>query len=325
MNRSHLSSRTGGARVCVLRCIRLHRRIAVLAALVGFLLVSQTTRADEAVVRVDVPGLPNAYRVTPDVISGGLPDAEVGFATLQKLGVRTVISVDGAKPDVAGAKQHGLRYVHLPHGYDAVPEDRVLDLARAITQLPGPIYIHCHHGKHRSPAATAAACIATGLISRDVGRQVLEVAGTGKNYVGLYQSVDRTRTIEASLLRSTDSEFPEIAAVAPLAAAMVELDRVFHSVQQAKDADWKAPNGRPEREPAHLALILREHFAEIARSEQVMDQSEGFDAILARSLGQAHDLEKVLGSTQAGRGATASKLFESIRADCRNCHRDHRD
>src|SRR5258706_10041968 len=67
--------------------------------------------------------LPNALQVHPQVISGGQPEGEAGFVELKGLGIKTIISVDGAKPDVEMAKKYGLRYVHLPHGYDGIPEE----------------------------------------------------------------------------------------------------------------------------------------------------------------------------------------------------------
>src|SRR5262245_48277837 len=107
--------------------------------------------------------LPCAIEIHPQVISGGLPEGEAAFQDLAALGIKTIISVDGATPDVATAKKHGLRYVHLPHGYDGISAARAAELAKAVRDLPGPIYIHCHHGKHRSPAAAAVACVAAGL------------------------------------------------------------------------------------------------------------------------------------------------------------------
>src|SRR5436305_114465 len=105
---------------------------------------------------LDAPGLPHAFRVSDRLFSGGNPDGEAGFAALRALGVQTVISVDGARPDWETAGRHGLRYVHLPVGYDGIPRGRVLALAKAARDLPGPVYVHCHHGKHRGPAAVAA-------------------------------------------------------------------------------------------------------------------------------------------------------------------------
>src|SRR4051794_27773883 len=76
------------------------------------------------------PGLPHAFRVSDRIYSGGSPDGEAGFAELERLGVKTIISVDGARPDVDAATRHGIRYVHLPVGYDGIPRERVLELSK---------------------------------------------------------------------------------------------------------------------------------------------------------------------------------------------------
>ena len=65
--------------------------------------------------------LPNAIQVRSGVISGGLPEGPAAFAELRDLGVQTIISVDGAKPDLDLAKEFSMRYVHIPHGYDGIP------------------------------------------------------------------------------------------------------------------------------------------------------------------------------------------------------------
>jgi hypothetical protein len=39
---------------------------------------------------------------------------------------QTIISVDGARPNVDAAKKEGLSYVHIPIGYNGVPRKRVL-------------------------------------------------------------------------------------------------------------------------------------------------------------------------------------------------------
>lgn len=70
--------------------------------------------------------LHNVFAVAPRIFSGSSPENEAGFVELAKLGVKTVISVDGAKPDVEMARKHGLKYVHLPIGYDGIPTNRVV-------------------------------------------------------------------------------------------------------------------------------------------------------------------------------------------------------
>ena len=105
---------------------------------------------------VEATSIHNVFRVSDRIYSGSSPDGEAGFAELEQLGVKTIISVDGAKPDVESARKHGLIYVHLPFGYDGIPREKLVALAQAADMLSGPFYIHCHHGKHRGPAAVAA-------------------------------------------------------------------------------------------------------------------------------------------------------------------------
>lgn len=121
--------------------------------------------------------------------------------------MRTVISVDGAKPDVKLAKKYGIRYVHLPHGYDGIQEQRAREPARAVRDLEGPIFIHCHHGKHRSPAAATTACIAVGLIAPENGLSNLKAAGTSESDRGLYQSVQEAHPLDKALLDELNTEF----------------------------------------------------------------------------------------------------------------------
>jgi hypothetical protein len=49
---------------------------------------------------VEAPGLHNVHRITDTRFSGSSPEGDEGFRSLQKLGVKTVLSVDGARPDV---------------------------------------------------------------------------------------------------------------------------------------------------------------------------------------------------------------------------------
>ncbi len=133
------------------------------------------------------PGLDNVLQLSPRIFSGSQPHGEQGFESLEKLGVKTVVSVDGARPDAQRAKQHGLRYVHIPIGYDGIPRPAALALVRAIREAPGPIYIHCHHGKHRGPAAAAVACMAEGIANTEQARS----AGEGRHQSRLRRTLAR--------------------------------------------------------------------------------------------------------------------------------------
>ena len=77
---------------------------------------------------MEIPGIHNAFQVTEKIYSGSQPEGDAAFAALQKLGVKTILSVDGSKPDVERAHKFGLRYVHLPFSYDGIPTNRVVEL-----------------------------------------------------------------------------------------------------------------------------------------------------------------------------------------------------
>jgi protein tyrosine phosphatase (PTP) superfamily phosphohydrolase (DUF442 family) len=276
----------------------------------------------EAPERTGAEHLPNALLVHPKVISGGQPEGREGFAELRELGVKTVISVDGAKPDVAVAKEFGLRYVHLPHGYDGIPSARAAELAKAVRDLPGPIYVHCHHGKHRSPAAAAVACVAAGLIEPGAARGILETAGTSEHYVGLYASAESARAIDADLLDQLEAAFPETAELPPIAEAMVEMERSQDRLLAALAAGWKSPVKHPDVDPAHEALLLREHFTELLRTDDVQARPERFRELLRDGEAAGLELEAALRGGDAGRATVSYRLIE---ANCATCHRAYRD
>jgi cytochrome c556 len=262
--------------------------------------------------------LPNAYRVHPRVISGGLPQGEQAFGELAALGVRTIVSVDGAKPDVAGAAQFGLTYVHLPHGYDGIPAERARELAKAVRDLPGPVYVHCHHGQHRSPAAAAVACITAGLIEPAAGETILKQAGTSEHYLGLFQAVRAARPLDRRELDALQAEFPATAKVPPLAEAMVAIEHVHDRLKAAAAAHWNAPPGDPDLVPAHEALLLKEQFAELLRT----DDAARFPQRLREAQAAASELEAAL---RTARLPAAAAALARVNANCTDCHRRHRD
>jgi protein tyrosine phosphatase (PTP) superfamily phosphohydrolase (DUF442 family) len=292
--------------------------------------VSQTrTDGDWTPERIDDDRLPNAYRLHERVISGGQPD-EAGMQALQELGVKTIISVDGARPDVALAEQYGMRYVHLPHGYDGIPEERARELAKAVRDLEGPIYIHCHHGKHRSPAAAATACIEAGLIPPAYGLPYLHAAGTSENYRGLYESVERAHPLDRALLDALNAEFPSAVDVPPLAEAMVAVEHTHDDLKLIAENGWKPVPEHPDLEPAHEALLLREHYRELLRTEEVQQKPEQFQQWLRESEQAAQTLEDALRAFDADAAATeppaeVTESFAAVSEHCKMCHQRYRD
>ena len=278
--------------------------------------------------KLAVQHLPNAIRVHPRVISGGLPEGDSAFAELRQLGVRTVISVDGMAPDVAAAKKHGLRYVHLPHGYDGIPAERLAELSAALQTLPGPIYIHCHHGKHRSPAASAAACVGAGLLAPEDALAVLQLAGTSPQYTGLFHDVAAARRLPP--LQKTSLDFPETSPVPQLVARMVQIEHWQAVLTKALKSPSTNPAITNEREnPAAVALLLREQFTELLRDESNKQRPTPYVQLLQESETAAQRLEAYLaqGADLSDRVQhnEARNLLSEVSNRCTTCHTAYRD
>lgn len=287
------------------------------------------TRSATGPHRLESTHLPNLVWIHPRVLSGGLPEGAAAFNELVQLGVKTIITVDGAQPDVAVAKQFGLRYVHLPHGYDGIPENRVAELAKAVQVLDGPIYIHCHHGKHRSPAAASVACVSAGLIPAEQALAVLQVAGTSPNYRGLFRAAAQAKPIASETLHALEVEFHELSEIPPLAQAMVDLEHLHDQLVQTSTAGWLVPANQVDSDVAHQVLLLREQFTELLRSEPARQQCDEFRELLQDSEQAALVLESALRAWKPTPGKLPPAEFDMfgkrIADNCIACHVKYRD
>src|SRR5690606_6266566 len=164
--------------------------------------------------------LHNVLRYGRGVVGGSAPGVEAHFDALAAAGVRTVVSVDGARPMVEAAESRGMRYIHIPTQYAGVGTKEALQLAKALRDAPRPVYIHCHHGKHRGPAAAALALVQLGEIDADEGLDLLKAAGTSPSYPGLYACVREATVVDRAALDSDDLDLPSVAVVSGMVAHM---------------------------------------------------------------------------------------------------------
>jgi protein tyrosine phosphatase (PTP) superfamily phosphohydrolase (DUF442 family) len=275
---------------------------------------------------IDLPGLANVIRLSVHLYSGSSPEGTDGFQSLRRLGVRTVVTVDGARPEVELARQVGLRYVHLPVGYDGIPRERVLQLARAVRDLPGPVYVHCHHGKHRGPtAAIAVQMCLDSQCSVEQAEAFLKRAGTDPHYAGLIGLPRNLVRPTVAELDGVVADFPEVAAVPDLARLMVEVDCRCDRLKAIAATSWRSPPNQPDLDPAHEVRLLAEQYSESLR----LGLSERPDE-LRQWLATAHEnvleLEKLLRPPAGIKdSAELDRGFRQVRADCTRCHAKYRD
>jgi len=279
--------------------------------------------------KIELPGLDNVFRVMDKLYSGSGPEDEAAFKSLEKLGIKTVISVDGAKPNLVLAKKYGLRYVHLPIGYDGISRDQALRLAKAVLELPGPIYLHCHHGKHRGPAAAAVVrfCLED-QCSVSMAVEVMKRAGTDPRYQGLYAAPSKITSPTSKDLADLSPDFPETTKFAPLAQAMVAIDIHWDHLTETRKAGWKTPANHPDIDPAHEALQVVEHYREITRLPNAKERPEDFQRFLESAEKSASALECLLRAgkkTAQINGVEAEKFFQQSKMACNKCHAKYRD
>lgn len=264
------------------------------------------------------PALHNLIVVTERIYSGGEPAGEEAFESLDRLGVKAIVSVDGATPDVEAARDHGIRYIHIPFGYDAIPADAGAALARVMREVEGPVYIHCHHGKHRGPAAAALACIASGAADGQHALAILEQAGTGKEYPGLWRDVAAYKAPPAG---AKLPELRETAEVGSLAAAMAKIDRTFDELKRCQNSNWQSPDEHPDIAPRAEAALIRQQFREAARL-LAKDDDARFKSWLAEAEATADKLQSAIEHERTGEATASLQLLEKA---CQRCHAAYRN
>ena len=203
--------------------------------------------------RCPMPGVANGFQLGPGFWSGGEPEGDEAFEALAALGVKTIVSVDGSPPDLKSAHRHGIRYIHVPIKYDGVTRDQAALLVAASRSSDGPIFVHCHHGKHRGPTAAAIMMMGNGDWDSGSATDWLREAGTDPLYRGLFAAVKDFRPLRPEELAEVDPEdLPEVAEVPDLVTSMVEIDERFDRLGRLADAKPVDPDpsgAEPEPRP----------------------------------------------------------------------------
>lgn len=268
----------------------------------------------------DFPHLHNLLQVSERIYSGGEPKEDLAFAELARLGVKTIVSVDGARPKLELAEKYGLRYVHVPIGYDGISDQAGKALAGLIREAEGPYYIHCHHGTHRGPAAAAVACIADGAADGKSALGILRKAGTSEGYGGLW------RDVEAYQRPDPGEPLPELVAVAEvgsMAAVMAQIDRASDNLKLCAPLDWRTPPDHPDISAPQEALLLKEGFREtVRRLQESNDYDQQFLDWMREAEQTAARLESALKNQEIQAAATA---FQTVQDQCKRCHKQYRD
>ncbi|MFO1460956.1 MAG: cytochrome c [Verrucomicrobiota bacterium] len=292
-----------------------HARILALAtALAALLAVAQDPGPGSPARPLASDRLPHCFQISPRLWSGAQPAGDDAFAELHRLGIRVVLSVDGTRPDLEAAHRQGLRYLHLPFGYDGIPSNRVVELVRVATgETNGGIYVHCHHGLHRGPTAAAIVAMASGTWTPDDARAFLRQAGTSSDYPGLHRAV-RNFTLPSAAELDRIGPLPEVNVTTSEVAVMVELDAHLDRIRTALERKTTAPSEE--------AVLLWEQLREWSRQPAPGAKPAGYRTRLGEAEAAAHHLKEVVASSDA---EVREAALRDLGRTCTACHREYRN
>ncbi len=271
---------------------------------------------------VTLAGLHNVVTYGPNLVCGGVPEGDEGLHTLAAMGIKTVVSVDGAVPDVALAEKLGMHYIHLPISYDGITPERQKELAQTIANVDGPIYMHCHHGKHRSASALGTAMVLAGKLTPEAAESRMKVSGTADTYQGLWKAVHEGKQLTAAELRADVSKFPSIAKVSGMVATMSEIDSVFENVVAAQKAGWAASQDHPDLVPQKETKRLQALFAQLESDAESKQHPADYQAMLGKAITSGKALDAAVA---AGDKVAADAQFTLVQKSCKECHKGYRD
>lgn len=257
-----------------------------------------------------IPGIKNLRQVTPSILCGSQPESSDSFEALARRGVKVIVSVDGASPLIEEAHKYGLRYVHVPIGYGKIGPQQRADLVEAVKTAGGPVFMHCHHGKHRGPAAAGYCGMAAGQLTQEQGLLLLTEAGTRKDYTGLWEAIQK---FEPPMVPA--GKLVEVAEVEPIVAAMVRIENHWTGLEKSLQAGQAL-----DAEARQELLLLTEEFRELPRQYMTSDED------LKKQMQQAQEAtESLLKAIESGAEAAKIKqAAERVSQRCVDCHAAHR-
>lgn len=272
------------------------------------------------------PGVHNVLEIDNGVISGSMPHAEDGFRSLQAMGVKTIISVDGSRPDIELARAHAMRYIHVPIQYNGIDDDDKLTLARALREAEGPVFFHCHHGMHRGPAAAAYALIACGRLAPAEGLAFMQEAGTSSSYPGLFEVVATAQPVDdaeiAAAIDAGRARIVEEAKVEGLVANMARAGVAWDHLRSIRDAGWMVPPDHPDLAPAAEAGILADIFRTLRDDHAFNEEPADYIQWMTDAHQAAQDLEVAFIANDTSLAADA---MDRLGTACNDCHAAYRN
>jgi tyrosine-protein phosphatase SIW14 len=109
----------------------------------------------DSVTALELPGLPNCYQVTPNLLRGAQPSAE-GMRNLETLGIRTVVNLRMFHSDRTKLRGTNLEYEGIFFNPLRPKVKKVVRFLRIVGDpARSPVFVHCNHGADRTGTMVA--------------------------------------------------------------------------------------------------------------------------------------------------------------------------
>jgi len=100
--------------------------------------------------RLELPGVPNFYKVSENLYRGGQPTAE-GMQQLEKIGIKTIINLRSFHSDQDEIKGTALDYERIYMKPWYAEDKEVIRFLQILTDPNRvPVFVHCHRGADRT-------------------------------------------------------------------------------------------------------------------------------------------------------------------------------
>lgn len=130
---------------------------------------------------LELPGLPNLYKVSDKLYRGAQPTAE-GMKQLEKLGVKTVVNLRFLTSDREDLKGTSLGYEHINMvTFHAETADAVAFLRIVTDPNRTPVFVHCQRGADRTGTMCAVYRIAVQGWSKEEAIEEMTKGGFSHN------------------------------------------------------------------------------------------------------------------------------------------------
>lgn len=133
---------------------------------------------------VEAVGLENLKKVSSEYYRSAQPESG-GFASAEKLGIKTIISLRESDSDNALAEKEptSIKLIHIPLSTLGITQEDVGRVLNVIRKAEKPVLVHCRHGSDRTGLITAYYRIIFENWQREEARAELLFGGFGHHTI----------------------------------------------------------------------------------------------------------------------------------------------